>query len=568
MNQMKTTKNTRRNFIQKTLMASGGIILAPNFISCSDDDDLQVDYDESQLTVQNFTYGVASFDPSNSGVIIWTRYMAADVEIIWEVSTQNDFSSILRTGKITTESSRDNTLAIELTELEADQKLYYRFISTSDNSISVVGETITLPTDATQAKLAVCSCSNYQAGLFNVYDAMANSDADIIVHLGDYFYEYGAGGYGSTEENAFLNRFHEPTGEIISLDDYRTRYKQYRSDASLQLAHQKKPFICVWDDHEIANDTYKEGAENHDEATEGSFEARKQNALQAYSEFLPFSRISADDNSVIYRSVNIGNLVNLVLMDTRLIGRDKQLNITDYFTATGFDAEAFQTALTDPTRSILGTTQRDWVISEITSSSAKWQVLGQQVLMGKMNVPAELLTAFGSPNFAAILTELVTIKLRLLNNDPTLTAEETARVTSVIPYNLDAWDGYPIDRELIYGALNDKKIVTLAGDTHNAWQNTLIAADGSEVGIELATSSVSSPGFETYLGANVNAELIAGFQDAMIALVDDLNYFDASRRGFMMTTFTTTEVTSEWIFVDSILSESYSTEVGYSLTYS
>ncbi|HAF77159.1 MAG TPA: alkaline phosphatase, partial [Maribacter sp.] len=521
-----------------------------------------------QLTVQNFSYGVASFDPSNSGVIIWTRYTTANVEIIWEVSTQSDFSSILRTGKITTETSRDNTLAIELTELEADQKLYYRFISTSDNSISVVGETITLPTDATQAKLAVCSCSNYQAGLFNAYDAMANSDADIIVHLGDYFYEYGARGYGSTAENAFLNRSHEPEGEIISLDDYRTRYKQYRSDTSLQLAHQKKPFICVWDDHEIANDTYKEGAENHDEATEGSFEVRKQNALQAYSEFLPFSRISADDNSLIYRSVNIGNLVNLVLMDTRLIGRDKQLSITDYFTATGFDAVAFQTALSDPNRSILGAEQRDWVISEINGSTAKWQVLGQQVLMGKMYVPIELLTAFESDNFATILTELVTIKLRVLNNDPTLTDEEIARVTSVIPYNLDAWDGYPIDRETIYNALNGKKIVTLAGDTHNAWQNTLTAENGTEVGIELATSSVSSPGFETYLGTNVSPELIAGFQDAMVALVDGLNYFDASRRGFMMTTFTTTEVTSEWIFVDTLLSASYSTEVGYTYSYS
>lgn len=188
--------------------------------------------------------------------------------------------------------------------------------------------------------------------------------------------------------------------------------------------------------------------------------------------------------------------------------------------------------------------------------------------MGKMNVPAELLTAFGSPNFAAILTELVTIKLRHLNNDPTLTPEEIARVTSVIPYNLDAWDGYPVDREIIYGALNGKKIVTLAGDTHNAWQNTLIAADGSEVGIELATSSVSSPGFETYLGANVTPELIAGFQEAMTTLIDNLNYFDASRRGFMMTTFTTTEVTSEWIFVDTLLSTSYSTEVGYTYSYS
>ena len=564
---MTAKKNTRRNFIQTTLLASGGLILAPNFISCSDDDQIQPEYDEALLTIKNFNQGLASFDPSSSGVIIWTRYANTESEIIWEVATDMAFSNILRTGKIITDATRDNTIAVELTELEPDQKLYYRFINVGDSALSVIGETLTLPVDASSAKLAVCSCSNYQAGLFNVYDAMANSDADIIVHLGDYFYEYGAGGYGATSENAFLNRVHEPANEILSLDDYRTRYKQYRSDVSLQLAHQKKPFICIWDDHEIANDTYKNGAENHDEATEGSFEERKQHALQAYSEYLPFSRISQDDNSLIYRTVNIGNLVNLILLDTRLIGRDKQLNITDYYTATGFDGAAFQTALTDPSRSILGTTQRDWLLGQLNSSSAKWQVLGQQVLMGQMYVPAEMLTAFGTPGFSMILTELVTIKVRLLNNDPTLTPEEIARVSTVLPYNLDAWDGYPVDREIIYGALNGKKIVAFAGDTHNAWQNKLKSQNGTEVGVELATSSVSSPGFETYLG-QVGPEVVQGFQQALTTLIDDLNYFDAARRGYMMATFTENEVASEWIFVDTILSDSYNTEVGFRLSYS
>lgn len=564
---MATKKNTRRSFIQTTLLASGGLILAPNFISCNDDDPIAPEYDKSLLTVKNFDQGVASFDPSSTGVIIWTRYARSESEIIWEVATDVEFTNIIRSGKIRTEASRDNTISVELTELDQDKKLYYRFVNVTDNALSIVGETITLPIDATSVKLAVCSCSNYQAGLFNVYDAMAKSDADVIVHLGDYLYEYGAGGYGSTAENASLNRLHEPTGEILSLDDYRTRYKQYRSDVSLQLAHQKKPFVCVWDDHEIANDAYKTGAENHDDATEGSFEVRKQNALQAYSEFLPFSRISQDDNSLIYRTVNFGNLVNLNLMDTRLIGRDRQLVITDYFTATGFDAAAFQSALTNPDRSILGTAQRDWLLGQLNSSTAKWQVLGQQVLMGKMFVPAELLTAFGTEGFITTLTELVTIKVRSLNNDPTLTPEEIARVSTVIPYNLDAWDGYPVDREIIYGALNGKKLVTLAGDTHNAWQNTLRSGDGTEVGIELATSSVSSPGFESFLGSD-SPEVIQGFQQALMTLIDDLNYFDASRRGFMMTTFTENEVTAEWTFVDTILSTSYSTEVGFSLSYS
>lgn len=561
-----TKKNTRRNFIQTTFLASGGLILAPNFISCSDDDPILADYDVDLLTLKNFNEGVASFDPSSSGVIIWTRYSKAASEIIWELATDMAFSSIVRTGKITTEATRDNTIAIELTELEPDQKLYYRFINVLDNALSLTGETITLPVDATSVKIAVCSCSNWQAGLFNVYDAMASSDADIIVHLGDYFYEYGAGGYGSTSENAFLNRVHEPSDEILSLEDYRTRYRQYRSDNSLQSAHQKKPFVCVWDDHEIANDTYKNGAENHDEATEGSFEVRKQNALQAYSEFLPFSRISEDDNSLIYRTVNIGNLVNLILLDTRLAGRDKQLVITDYFRATGFDGPAFQAALTDPARSILGLQQRNWVLDQLASSTAKWQVFGQQVLMGKMYVPIELLTAFGTPGFISVLTELVTIKLRMLNSDPTLMEEEIARVSTIIPYNLDAWDGYPVDREIIYGALNGKKIVTLAGDTHNAWQNTLKAENGTEVGVEFATSSVSSPGFEGFLGSTA-PEVVQGFEQALLTLIDGLNYFDASRRGFMMVTFTQAEVASEWIFVDTILSDSYSTEVGFRSSY-
>ncbi|OBQ55876.1 alkaline phosphatase D family protein [Tamlana sp. s12] len=562
-------KNTgRRGFIKQALIATGGIILAPNFMSCSsDDDNFQEDYDSTHLTHKNFNQGVASFDPSSSSVIIWTRYATANKDIIWEVSKDSSFSSILRSGKITTDASRDLTIAVELTELEADLKLYYRFISSDDNAVSVTGETITLPTEASQIKLAVCSCSNYQAGLFNAYDAMANSEADIIVHLGDYFYEYEAGGYGASAENAFLNRFHEPAHEILSLEDYRTRYKQYRSDVSLQLAHQKKPFICVWDDHEIANDTYIDGAENHDEATEGPFETRKQYALQAYSEFLPFTQRSKDQKDIIYRNINIGNLVNLVMLDTRVIGRDKQLNITDYYTATGFDALVFQAALSDTSRSLLGAEQLNWVVNEIQSNNAKWQVLGQQVLMGNMYIPAELLLAFGSAAFAQTLTELTTIKARMLQEDPTLTNEEKARVLTAIPYNLDAWDGYPVDREVIYNALNGKKLVTLAGDTHNAWHNVLRSQNGTEVGVELATSGVSSPGFETYLGAT-SPEMIAGFEQAMTTLVDGLQYFDASRRGYMMATFTATEVTSEWIFVDTILSESYSANVGHTTTFS
>lgn len=565
---MEASKNSRRQFIRNTLIVTGAVILAPNFVSCNNDDDKDEDtINANDYKKINFDQGVASFDPTKSRVIIWTRYNNTGKLILWEVSKDISFNKILRKGTITTEISRDNTIAVELTELEENQKLYYRFSNKDDKAISVIGETITFPENASTVKLAVCSCSNYQAGLFNVYNAMAKSEADVIVHLGDYFYEYEAGGYGANAQNASLNRKHQPAHEILSLDDYRTRYKQYRSDADLQLAHQKKPFICVWDDHEVANDAYKEGAENH-QANEGSYETRKQNALQAYSEFLPFSRLEANNQMLIYRNFNLGNLVNLTMLDTRIIGRDKQLNMNDYMTASGFDAVKYQADITNPSRGLLGTTQRNWLTQIVNSNTAKWQVLGQQVLMAKMLVPAEMLTAFGTPNFSTILTELVTIKVRLSKNDPTLTPQEIARVNTVLPYNLDAWDGYPVDREIMYNTFGTKKIISFAGDTHNAWSSKLTKQDKTEIGIELATSGITSPGFELYLGNNPSAETLKAFEGALTTLIDDLNYFDASRRGYILTTFTNSNVKAEWVFVSSILSSSYSTSIGHTVVYS
>jgi alkaline phosphatase D len=228
---------SRRSFLVNTMLTAGGIMLVPNFISCDGKDSIL----ETPINylAKNFDQGVASFDPTHNQVIIWTRYTTTkpSVKILWQVAYDANFSSILRNGIVTTDANRDYTVAVELQNLEENKKLYYRFFNEEDKSASVVGETITLPLNATTIKLAVCSCSNYPAGLFNVYQAMAKSDADIIVHLGDYIYEYGQNQYGTNEFTDTLNRKHEPANEILSLADYRTRYKQYRSDKNLQLAH-------------------------------------------------------------------------------------------------------------------------------------------------------------------------------------------------------------------------------------------------------------------------------------------------------------------------------------------
>lgn len=564
------TNIKRRSFLRNSLLATGGLLLVPNFISCKDDDIDELPIPDN-LAEKNFEQGVASFDPTNSQVIIWTRYNTKQTSatLIWQIAKDKNFKDVVRQAEVTTDASRDFTVAVEIKDLDAGQKLYYRFVSADDKATSPVGETLTFSESINEVKLAVASCANFAYGYFNVYEEIKKSDADVVIHLGDYIYEYGEKTYGSF-------RTPEPKGEIISLDDYRTRYRQYRSDEQLKELHRKKPFICVWDDHEVANDTYKDGAENHQE-DEGSFTSRKQSALKAYSEYLP-NMTNLVDNSIIYRNLKIGSLVDLIMLDTRIIGRDKQLEYSAFYGENGaFDSGAFQQAWLNPQRTLLGVTQLGWLESELAASNSTWQIIGQQVLMGKMLIPAELLTllakllaevsATGSASeetfnlFKTSITELVTIKTRALQNDPILTAEEKARIETVLPYNLDAWDGYFMERERILASFKSKNVVVLAGDTHNAWYSDLKDNSGEKVAVEVATSSVSSPGLETYLGASAT-----DLEAALGLLIDDLQYGNLSQRGYMKLTVTAAGIQTDWNFVDTVTNKTYSNSIGKTIT--
>ena len=566
---MKAT--SRRSFLKKSLLATGGILLVPNFISCDNDDDASSTAIPPNLTNQNFNEGVASFDPQANQVIIWSRYSTTDasVTILWQIATDNLFENVVRSGEVITDASRDYTTAIQVENLDPGLKLYYRFINVSDESVSDVGETFTPSNSISDLKLAVVSCSNYPAGFFNVYGAIANSDADVVVHLGDYIYEYALGEYGTIDGfTTAVGRGPIPDAETISLDQYRERYRQYRQDPDLKELHRKKPFVTVWDDHEVTNDAYEDGAENHD-SSEGNFESRKQQALQAYSEYLP---ATTNDISIIYRTIKFGNLADLIMLDTRLIGRNKQLSYADYFDSNGnFDAVSFQTDISDPSRTLLGNTQLSWLQSQIGGSSANWQILGQQVLMTKFLLPAELgiLLAQAAENpspavlevVAQTFAELSIIKQRILSGDPTLTPEEIARIENVLPFNLDAWDGYPVEREVVYGSFAGKNVVVLAGDTHNAWENDLRDANGNLVAKEVATASVSSPGIGEILGGDPT--VIAQFEQSLAFLVDEINYTNLGNRGYLKVNITPSAVVSDYIFIDTVFSQSYSENVGH-----
>lgn len=558
-------KISRRELIQKSLFGFGALSLPVAFTGCNDGSD-----EEGSETQADFLHGVASGDPLQDRVILWTRLTPVDfsapLKVTWEIATDDQFKQNLKTGTVQTNKTDDFTVKVDATGLQAGMTYYYRFRFGS--KVSPVGQTKTLPVTTNKVSFAVCSCSNYPAGYFYVYREMAKQNVDVLIHLGDYIYEYGADGY-ATEDAAKLGRTlpSDNNKEIIKLDDYRKRYALYRQDKDLQAVHQRYPFIVVWDDHELANDTWREGAENH-QSNEGPFLERKLAALQAYFEWMPIRPVSSTDHLNIYRQFNFGSLVQLTMLDTRIIARDKQLEYKDYITASGLDAQKFQADLTDPKRTLMGYTQRDWLVDKLKQSTAKWNVIGQQVLMSKMWIPAELLASLGqitsggtSPDtlskMNAQITELITLKLRLEQGDPTLTVQEKARVTTLVPYNLDAWDGYYAEREFLYDKLAElnKKIIVLAGDTHNAWTSYLYSQKGEYVGVELATSSVSSPGLEKYL--SIPLAQLQQFEFAFATLIDELAYCNLNQRGYLMVTLDDKQAQSDWIFVDSIKNAEY-----------
>ncbi|WP_327858262.1 alkaline phosphatase D family protein [Acinetobacter guillouiae] len=560
---------SRRELIQKSLASFGALSIPVSLTACGSDNNDST----SPTTKVEFLHGVASGDPLKDRVILWTRITPQDtslrLEVVWEIATDDKFTQVINTGKVQTASAQDFTVKVDADKLKSGQTYYYRFKFGS--VISPVGRTKTLPETTSSVQFAVCSCSNYPAGYFYVYKEMVKQEVDAIIHLGDYIYEYGKDGY-ATEEAVKLGRTlaADNDKEIIKLDDYRKRYALYHTDSDLQAAHARHPFIVIWDDHELANDTWKDGAENH-QANEGNFLDRKLAALQAYFEWMPIRPVSATDHLNIYRQFDFGSLVQLTMLDTRILARDKQLDYANYMTASGLDIAKFQTDLTSTTRTLMGYTQREWLQKKMAQSTATWNVLGQQVLMAKMLIPAELLlslSAITSGNVTAEtlakmnqqIIELVTLKVRLKGGDPTLTAAEKARVTTVAPYNLDAWDGYYAEREILYGTLKalNKKVVVLAGDTHNAWSADLHTQAGDFVGVELATSSVSSPGMEKYL--SIPLAQLQQFEMAFTTLIDELNYTNLNQRGYLKVSFTAQQVQADWIFLNSIKEKTYTVD--------
>ncbi len=504
-----------------------------------------------------FFHGVASGDPTATSVVIWTRVTPENNEPSisgkYFVATDTGFANTVVEGAFTTTPNQDYTVKVNLTGLNPGTTYYYYFQTSAGNSL--IGRAKTCPAGPVDnLKFAVISCSNYEGGYFNAYGEIAKrNDIDAVIHLGDYIYEYGAGTYGIQ----LPDRVNEPATEILTLADYRTRYSLYRLDEKLIRAHQQHTFITIWDDHESANDSYVDGAENH-QPNEGSWEDRKAVSKKVYFEWLPIRDYPGEN---IYRKISYGNMADLLMLDTRLEGRVQP--------PPHFDTPD------SPARNIISPTQYNWLIDNLKNSTATWKILGNQVLFSTFNV-----------GFAA----------GAFDGMPDPTNLDSIRASEDL--FIDNWESYPTQRNSIIDTLrnaNIDNVVVITGDSHTSWAfdvteqavlypvaqfanlpqanpynaatqegYTPATGEGSWA-VEFGTPSVSSPNFDEAIGATQTAQFEFLMNNSVPGLGNynpHLKYVDLDRHGYFLLDLRSDAAQADFYYVPTVYADTIGENFG------
>ena len=457
-----------------------------------------------------FRHGVASGDPLPGGILLWTRVSGADgpVAVDWQLAADASFTSIVRSGVVTTGPERDHTVKADVAGLAPATTYWYRFGVAG--AWSPTGRTMTAPgpdDDITRLRMGVVSCSNWEAGYFAAYRHLAErGDLNLVVHLGDYLYEYATGDFAAGD---VVVRRTEPAHEVLTLADYRTRHALYKTDPDLQRLHASVPWIITWDDHEVANDMWSDGAENHTPATEGDFAARRAAARRAYAEWMP---VRLGDDGRIHRRLRYGSLVELSMLDLRSY-RSKQ---------------AGGTAVDDPDRTIAGADQLDWLSDGLVESTATWKLVGNPVIISRLDLatlPAWLLGPLG----------------RLLGIP-----------SNGIVVNADQWDGYNADRERLVDRLRataTKDVVFLTGDIHTSWANELTTRDtgpSNPAAAEFVVPSVTSDNIDDFLGTRPGGPLGLLAAELVRATNPHVKWVETDGHGFGVLDVTTSRCRMDW----------------------
>lgn len=492
------------------------------------------------LSSTPFKHSVASGDPTSSNIILWTRVTAdplQDSTVAWAIYDNPELAGTpVAAGSALSEAAHDYCVKVDAGGLSAGQTYYYQFNALG--FASPVGRFRTLPTGTAEAiarlRIGVVSCSNFAHGYFHAYRSLVErNDVDFILHNGDYLYEYGDGEYGDT-------RLCEPPHEMIALPDYRMRHAQYKTDPDLQELHRQYAWINIWDDHETTDNSRKCTANNHTEGQppdgEGNWYERKAQGIQAYFEWLPIRPVPEDVTTAgqlfdpiegrTWRNFEIGELANLMMIDTRLWGRDDQASGAGFAASEVNDFQSADPMCGDTTahRDMLGPDQESWLHGQLTGSSARWKLLGNQIMLGHWQVVQPL------------------------------TSEDQGRFV-----NTDAWDGYPESQKRLYDVLdgtagNDPvdNLVVMSGDIHSSWGMDLPRVSGTPD----TNPTDDSPGYTSlgveFIAPAISSPSLVALDDTQSSAISAANahmkFIEFAHKGFVIVDITPERVVGEWWF--------------------
>jgi alkaline phosphatase D len=439
-----------------------------------------------------FRHGVASGDPLPDSVVLWTRSSGA-TEVDWVVARDPDLRQVVARGRAPTSADIDHTVKVDPGGLEPATTYWYRFSAGGEHSPT--GRTRTAPATGAHVehlRLGLVCCSSYADGWFHAYRNLARREVDLVVHVGDYLYENG--------RHSVKGPRRHPPSRAVTVDGYRARHALYKTDHDLQALHARHPMVAVWDDHELAGGAWSGGAHEHSPRRHGSWADRKAAAVQAYWEWMPLRQPDPAVPERIYRMLHWGDLADLALLDTRLIGREEPVG----------RGRGVVVKVSDTGRSMLGPAQRSWLETAMAASTARWRVLASQV----------------------VLAPTLLVAGRLLNPGQ--------------------WDGYPEERDWLYrvlaaarGTLPGGNIAVLSGDIHSSWANEL------PVGAEFVGPSVSSPAFGEILvpGGRLGtaaAEWTFRTQNRHVRMVE------LRHHGYVVVDVTPERVQADWWHLDTV----------------
>jgi alkaline phosphatase D len=467
-----------------------------------------------------FSLGVASGDPWSDGAVIWTRLAPdplngggmdpVDVPVRWQVASDEGMKSIVKQGTTMATAALGHSVHVELEGLQPGRHYWYQFESAG--ALSPVGRTRTMPSremKPEQLRFAFASCQHWARGYYAAYRHMATQDLDLVVHLGDYIYEAS---HAKNSRNIVLDK--SVSQEPKTVAGYRLRYALYKLDPDLQAAHAAFPFIVTWDDHEVDNNYA--GAIDQDDTAPDEFLLRRAAAYQVYYESMPLRRSSMPKgpDMQLYRRLTFGDLAQFNVLDTRqyrsdqLPGEGKQPHHTPQ--------------IDDPKRVFMGGTQADWLMKGLDKSTARWNVLAQQVILaqfGRMSADGE-------------------------------------------KYNMDSWDGYPAERGRLMEFLGTRKPsnpIILSGDSHTNLVSDLKQdfdkAGSATVGVEFAGTSISSGGSSAKVQKEVERD---------IASQPHLKWFEGTKRGYVSCSVNRKEWRSDFMQVGDVLDAGSAVAVGAS----